>query len=187
MVWRNKVKFCILGILCAIAILSTYFLASLSNASFLVVVSESMEPTLYTGDIVIIGQSDNAYSSFKDVKVGDIIAFEEPRKTESGKTEFGRNKIIVHRVVQISDSPYGDTIVTKGDANPYPIQFVDFPITNDDYVGRVDYIIPYIGLVLIYIDILVRVAFPPMLYILIAIAAGVLIVIKVSRRKGLLI
>jgi signal peptidase len=90
-------------------------------------------------------------------------------------------------VVQISDSPYGDTIVTKGDANPYPIQFVDFPITNDDYVGRVDYIIPYIGLVLIYIDILVRVAFPPMLYILIAIAAGVLIVIKVSRRKGLLI
>jgi signal peptidase len=182
MVWRNKVKFCILGILCAIAILSTYFLASLSNASFLVVVSESMEPTLYTGDIVIIGQSDNAYSSFKDVKVGDIIAFEE-----SGKTESGRNKIIVHRVVQISDSPYGDTIVTKGDANPYPIQFVDFPITNDDYVGRVDYIIPYIGLVLIYIDILVRVAFPPMLYILIAIAAGVLIVIKVSRRKGLLI
>src|SRR5215216_376975 len=177
MVWRNKVKFCILGILCAIAILSTYFLASLSNASFLVVVSESMEPTLYTGDIVIIGQSDNAYSSFKDVKVGDIIAFEEP----------GRNKIIVHRVVQISHSPYGDTIVTKGDANPYPIQFVDFPITNDDYVGRVDYIIPYIGLVLIYIDILVRVAFPPMLYILIAIAAGVLIVIKVSRRKGILI
>ena len=187
MVWRNKVKFCILGILCAIAILSTYFLASLSNASFLVVVSESMEPTLYTGDIVIIGQSDNAYSSFKDVKVGNIIAFEEPGKTESGKTESGRNKIIVHRVVQISDSPYGDTIVTKGDANPYPIQFVDFPITNDDYVGRVDYIIPYIGLVLIYIDILVRVAFPPMLYILIAIAAGVLIVIKVSRRKGLLI
>ena len=183
MLWRNSLKFCIVSIICAIAILSTYFLASLSHVSFLVVVSESMEPALNTGDIVIIGQSNNAYSSFKDVQVGDIIAFEEP-----GKTESGRNKIIVHRVVQIGDSPYGDAIViTKGDANPYPIQFVDFPITNDDYVGRVDYIIPYIGLVLIYIDILIRVAFPPMLYILIAIAAGVLIVIKVGRRKGILI
>lgn len=182
MLWKNKLKFCIVGILCAIAILLTYF-AFLSNVSFLVVVSESMEPTLKTGDIVIIGQSNNTYSSFKDVKVGDIIAFEEPRKTESG-----RNKIIVHRVVLIGDSPYGDTIViTKGDANPYPIQFVDFPITNDDYVGRVGYIIPYIGLVLIYIDILIRVVFPPTLYILIAIAAGVLIVFKVSRRKGILI
>jgi signal peptidase I len=182
MLWKNKSKFCLVGILCAIATLSTYF-AFLSNVSFLVVVSESMEPALNTGDIVIIGQSNNAYSSFKDVKVGDIIAFEEPEKTESG-----RNKIIVHRVVHISDSSYGDRIVkTKGDAIPYPIQFVDFPITNNDYVGRVDYIIPYLGLVLIYIDILVRVAFPPMLYILIAAAAGVLIVIKVSRRKGILV
>ena len=169
--------------LCAIAILSTYFFAFLSNVDFLVVVSESMEPTLNTGDIVVIGQSNNAYSSFKDVKVGDIIAFEKP-----GKIESGHNKIIVHRVVHIGDSSYGDRVITtKGDANPYPIQFVDFPITNDDYIGRVNYIMPYIGLVLIYIDILVRVALPPTLYILIAVVAGVLIVIKVSRRKGIIV
>jgi signal peptidase I len=182
MSWRNRSKFYIVGILCSIVILSTYF-AFLSNVSLLVVVSESMEPALTTGDIVIIGQSNNAYSSFKSIKIGDIIAFDEP-----GKAQSGRNEIIVHRVVQIEDNPYGDTIlVTKGDANPYPIQFVDFPITNDDYVGRVDYIIPYIGLVLIYIDILVRVVFPPMLYILIAIAAGVPLLIKFGRRKGTII
>jgi signal peptidase len=181
MLLMNRLKFCLVGILCAIAILSAYIFAFLSNVNFFVVVSESMEPTLNTGDIVVIGQSNNAYSSFKDVKVGDIIAFKEPRKTESG-----HNRIIVHRIVQIDDSLRGDTIIiTKGDANPYPIQFVDFPITNNDYVGRIDYIIPYLGLVLIYIDILVRVAFPPTLYILIAVVAGVLIVIKVSRRKGI--
>ena len=178
MLLGNKLKFCLVGTLSAIAILPTY-LVFLSNYSSLVVVSESMEPALNTGDIVIIGQSNSAYTSFKDVKVGDIIAFEGP-----GKTESSRDKIIVHRVVQITNSPYGDTIIiTKGDANPYPIQFVDFPITNDDYVGRVDHIIPYLGLVLMYIDILVRVALPPALYILIAVAAGILIVIRVSRRK----
>jgi signal peptidase len=178
----SKLKLCLVGILCAIVTLSTYF-AFLSNFNFLVVVSESMEPALNTGDIVIIGQGNNPFSSFKDVKVGDIIAFEKP-----GKTESGHNKIIVHRVVHIGDSSYGDRVVkTKGDANPYPIQFVDFPITKNDYLGRVDYTIPYIGLVLIYIDILVRVAFPPTLYILIALAAGVLIVIKVSRRKGIIV
>jgi signal peptidase I len=182
MVRGNKLKFCIVGVFCAAAILSIS-LAFLPHVSFLVVVSKSMEPALHAGDIVIFDQSNSANTSFKDVKVGDIIAFEEP-----GKTESSREKIIVHRVVQIGDSPYGDTIViTKGDANPFPIQFVDFPITNDDYIGRVDYVIPYVGLVLMYIDILIRVAFPPTLYILIAAAAGVLIVIKVSRGKGILI
>ena len=182
MLLGNRLKFCLVGTLSVMAILSTY-LVFLSNYSSLVVVSESMEPALNTGDIVIIGQSNSTYTSFTDVKVGDIIAFKEP-----GKTESGHNKIIVHRVVHIGDSSYGDRVViTKGDANPYPIQFVDFPITNDDYVGRVNYIIPYIGLVLIYIDILVRVAFPPTLYILIAVVAGVLIVIKVSRRKGIIV
>jgi signal peptidase I len=182
MLWKNKLWFYVVSIACAIAILSTYFGLS-SSTSFLVVVSESMEPTLNTGDIVIIGQSNNYYSSFKEVKVGDIIAFEAPAMTESG-----RNEIIVHRVMQIASSPFGDTIITtKGDANPYPIKSVDFPITNDDYVGRVDYIIPYIGLVLIYVDMLLRVAFPPLLFILIAVAAGVIIIMKVSRRRGILI
>jgi signal peptidase len=139
-----------------------------------------MKPNLNTGDIVIINSNTNPNTSFASLKIGDIIAFEEPK----GEVHAESKKIVVHRVLQISDNPNVERIVTtKGDANRSPIEFVDFPITKEEFVGKVEYSIPYLGLLLIYVDIVLRIIFPPIIYILGAVAAGILIALKIRKRR----
>lgn len=176
MVLSNRFKVCLISISCVFVLFSIYYFATSADIQFFVVVSESMRPKLNTGDIVIINPSTNQDIAFASLKIGDIIAFEEPR-TES-------KKIVVHRVHQISENLNGDRIVTtKGDANHSPIEFVDFPITKDEFVGKVERNIPYLGLFLIYVDIVLRIIFPPILYILGAVAAGILIALKIRKKR----
>lgn len=65
------------------------------------VMSESMEPTIMTGDFVITKKVD-----FEDVEVGDIIVY---RHTY----ENGKYAAIIHRVIEKTDN----YLVTKGDNN----------------------------------------------------------------------
>jgi signal peptidase len=62
------------------------------------VFSDSMDPTFYKGDMIIV------YGD-KNIKVGDIVVFDSP------DTSFSYP--IIHRVVEIKD----DGVVTKGDNN----------------------------------------------------------------------
>jgi signal peptidase len=180
MVLSKRSKVCLVSIVCVIVIFSIYYFATSANVQFFVVVSESMKPNLNTGDIVIINPSSNPNISFASLKIGDIIVFEEPKKEVGAESK----KIVVHRVTQISDNPNVERIVTtKGDANPSPIEFVDFPITKEEFVGKVQYSIPYLGLFLIYIDIILRIVFPPILFILGAVAASILIALKIRKRR----
>jgi signal peptidase len=180
MVLSKRSKVGLVSIFCVIVIFSIYYFAATADVEFFVVVSESMKPNLNTGDIVIINPSSNPNISFASLKIGDIIAFEEPR----GEAHAESKKIVVHRVHQISENLNGERIVTtKGDANHSPIEFVDFPITKDEFVGRVEHNIPYLGLFLIYVDIVLRIIFPPILYILGAVAAGMLIALKIRKRR----
>jgi signal peptidase I len=178
MVLSNRFKVCLISISCVFVIFSIYYFATSADIQFFVVVSESMRPKLNTGDIVIINPNTNQNISFASLKIGDIIAFEEPKRDTESK------KIVVHRVHQISENLNGERIVTtKGDANHSPIEFVDFPITKDEFVGKVEHNIPYLGLLLIYVDIVLRIIFPPILYILGAVAAGILIALKIRKRR----
>ncbi|HET6641092.1 MAG TPA: signal peptidase I [Nitrososphaeraceae archaeon] len=180
MVLSNRFKVCLISISCGFVIFSIYYFATSADIQFFVVVSESMRPKLNTGDIVIINPSANQDITFASLKIGDIIAFEEPKQEAQAESK----KIVVHRVHKISENLNGDRIVTtKGDANHSPIEFVDFPITKDKFVGKVGHSIPYMGLFLIYVDIVLRIIFPPILYILGAVAAGIFIALKIRKRR----
>lgn len=115
---------------------------------FYVVSSGSMIPELQVFDVLVVQGND----PFESVKVGDVIVFDRPS---------GQDRVIVHRVAAItSEDPL--TLRTKGDANPTSIPGTDFPITEEEYIGKVQYVIPQVG----YIT---RVLTPPINYIIIAI------------------
>jgi signal peptidase len=72
----------------------------------MVVMSGSMVPRLPVGGLVFVRPA-----SARDVRVGDIIAFDEPQ------TGHGAATITTHRVVAIQQGPGEPSFRTKGDAN----------------------------------------------------------------------
>jgi len=133
---------------------------------FYVVSSGSMIPTLEVYDVIIV----EGNTPFEDVKKGDIIVFYSP-----GKYELGEERVIVHRVDSIvKEDP--KIIQTKGDNNPRSMKNVDYPITEEIYLGKVEYVIPQVGYV-------TQILQPPINYIIIAIIIGVMIVKQVYSKK----
>ena len=129
---------------------------------FYVVASGSMIPVLEVYDVIII----QGHIPFEEINIGDIIVFDRPSD---------HNRVIVHRVVSIiDDNP--KTIRTQGDANPGSIPGTDFPITEEEYIGKVEYIFPQIG----YVTQLLK---PPVNYVIIAIVIGIMIVKQFSKKK----
>jgi signal peptidase len=134
-----------------------------TNNPFYVVSSGSMIPTLNVNDVLIVRDGH----SFKDLKIGDIIVFNRPE---------GGDRVIVHRVAKIeTDFEGARVITTKGDANPSIIPGTDYPISADDYIGKVIFVIPGIGLV-------TKVISPPVNYIIIAVILAVLFFSRVGRK-----
>ncbi len=130
---------------------------------FYVVASGSMIPVLQVYDVLIV----QGHEPFEDIKVGDVIVFNRPS---------GHDRVIVHRVASIiNDDP--KIIRTQGDANPASIPGTDFPITKEEYIGKVAYVIPQIG----YVTQILK---PPMNYIIIVIVVGIMIVKQISKKKN---
>ena len=149
---------------------------------FYVVASGSMIPVLEIYDVLTV-QGDcfdlggfldyedcirfSWYTTFEDIEVGDIIVFNRPSD---------HNRVIVHRVVSIiGDDP--KTIRTQGDANPGSIPGTDFPITEEEYIGKVAYTLPQVG----YITQLLK---PPINYVIIVIVVGIMIVKQFAKKKN---
>ncbi len=130
---------------------------------FYVVASGSMIPVLQVYDVLIV----QGHEPFEDIKVGDIIVFNRPS---------GHDRVIVHRVASIIDDE-PKTIRTKGDANPASIPGTDFPITKEEYIGKVAYVIPQVG----YVTQLLK---PPINYIIIVIVIGIMVVKQMSKKKS---
>ncbi len=130
---------------------------------FYVVSSGSMIPNLNIFDVIVV----QGHVSFDQLKVGDIIVFNRPD---------GHDKVIVHRVAEIlNQNPL--VIRTKGDANPGSIPGTDFPITKNDYIGKVVYVVPQIGYV-------TRILTPPINYIIIAVIVGIMLVKQFGKPKS---
>ena len=129
---------------------------------FYVVASGSMIPVLQVYDVLIV----QGHESFEDIEIGDIIVFNRPSD---------HNRVIVHRVAAILDED-PKTIRTKGDANPGSIPGTDFPITEEEYIGKVIHTLPQVG----YVTQLLK---PPVNYVIIAIVIGVMIVKQISKKK----
>ena len=129
---------------------------------FYVVSSGSMVPELNVFDVLVV----QGHDPFETVEIGDIIVFNRPS---------GHDRVIVHRVASIiDDDPY--TIRTKGDANPASIPGTDFPITEEEYIGKVQYVVPQVGYV-------TRILAPPINYIIIAIIVGIMIFKQFAKKK----
>lgn len=76
----------------------TVLTLTLTNTLTLAVVEgKSMEPLLWTGDIVIVYKSD-------EIRVGDVVIYKS------------RENYVIHRVIEIRSNCY----LIKGDNNPLP-------------------------------------------------------------------
>lgn len=130
---------------------------------FYVVSSGSMIPNLNIFDVIIV----QGNVPFEKINIGDIIVFNRPQI---------HDKVIVHRVAEIlNDDPR--IVRTKGDNNPGSIPGTDFPITKQDYIGKVVYVIPQIGYV-------TRILTPPINYIIIAVIVGIMLVKQLGKSKS---
>tara|TARA_B110000014_G_scaffold262248_1_gene255807 strand:- start:151 stop:897 length:747 start_codon:yes stop_codon:yes gene_type:complete len=140
---------------------------------FYVVSSGSMIPTLEVYDIIIV----EGNTPFQHIQKGDIIVFYAPAAYEKHLKgeKGGEERVIVHRVDTIvSENP--KTIQTKGDANPRSMKNVDYPITEKNYLGKVEHVVPQIG----YITQILQ---PPINYIIIAVIIGVMVIKQLSKKK----
>ncbi len=129
---------------------------------FYVVASGSMIPELEVYDVLVV----QGHVPFEDIEIGDIIVFNRPSD---------HNRVIVHRVVSITDDD-PKTLRTKGDANPASIPGTDFPITQEEYIGKVEYILPQVG----YVTQLLK---PPINYVIIAVVIGIMVVKQIVKKK----
>ena len=130
---------------------------------FYVVASGSMIPVLQVYDVLIV----QGHEPFEDIEIGDIIVFDRPSD---------HNRVIVHRVASILDDE-PKTIRTKGDANPASIPGTDYPITEEEYIGKVVYTLPQVG----YVTQLIK---PPINYVIIAIVIGIMFYRHMSKKKN---
>ncbi len=89
-----------------------------------VVTGVSMEPTLHTGDLVIVRPVDT-----DDLKLGDIVRF------AVGSTP------VMHRITEIQETTNGRVFVTQGDNNNTP----DDPLLEGQIEGEIILTIPKLG------------------------------------------
>ncbi|KFM20836.1 Peptidase S24-like protein [Marine Group I thaumarchaeote SCGC AAA799-D07] len=159
---KGIIKDIVIVIICVAVIwigLQAYF--GTSNP-FYVVSSGSMYPELAMYDIIVV----TGHAQFDDVRVGDIIVFERPKD---------QAKVIVHRVVAIVDDD-PKLLRTKGDNNQASIPGTDFPITAENYLGTVAYVIPQVGFI-------TKILQPPINYIIIAVIVGIMVIRQISKGK----
>ena len=90
------------------------------------VVSGSMEPSLYAGDIVFV----NTNIDFEDVEIGDVIIFKH------------RGMNIIHRVIETMTINEKTYFKTKGDANKFDDGFV---VSTENFSGKALFHIDKIG------------------------------------------
>ena len=101
----------------------------------MVVVTDSMSPTIKGGDMVI-----DRKTAPEDVKVGDIISFFDPTNA--------RNEIVItHRVVRIEEENGSYRYFTKGDANNTED---GVPVPDSRLVGVYRVTIPLLGKIVLF-------------------------------------
>jgi signal peptidase I len=118
----------------AIGIFGVIVAPSVFGGRSLTVMSGSMEPALGVGDVVINSRVHPA-----EVRVGDIITFNDPE---------GTGKLITHRVRRMQIEHGRAHVVTKGD-NANAVERWDIPATGS--LGRVEYRVPLLGFLVFWL------------------------------------
>jgi signal peptidase len=92
------------------------------------VLSGSMEPTIHTGDVVVVRPIKPV-----EARVGDVVTFQDPNDSR---------RLITHRLRKARVRDGVAQMVTKGDANNTPERW---SVPADGRIGQVRYRIPYLG------------------------------------------
>lgn len=123
----------ILIFLALIGYLSVMSYGFITGIRVFVVTSNSMQPTLRVGD-VLLAKSQEHYN------LEDIISFNSD------------NAVVTHRIVKIQSTVeasmknFDYTFFTKGDSN----EMIDMkPVSSREVIGKIIFILPYIGLVIL--------------------------------------
>ncbi|MFH1650884.1 MAG: signal peptidase I [Chloroflexota bacterium] len=121
-----------------IAVCAMAFLSIRGSMPFMPIFGSSMEPTLQSGNLLLIEPIDP-----KSVKVGDIIVYSVPRLI---REYYNYPPTVSHRVIEVKTDHPGLRFRTKGDnAGEDP-----FSVRPDDIRGTVGDQIPYLGLPLLF-------------------------------------
>jgi len=98
---------------------------SVFGYSFYYVLTQSMEPEIMSGEMIL-----GKYTDPEKLQVGDVITY-------VGETGTLKDKIITHKIIEINE----DTFITQGVANDIP----DPPIGADQILSRYIATIPVAG------------------------------------------
>jgi len=108
-----------------------------NDNSTYIMIGNSMSPSIRDNDGMIV---DSRFP-FDKLNVGDIIVFNSYDTSNSGQ-----HITIIHRVAQIITDDQGDRIIrTKGDANPGSIPGIDYPVFQQNYIGKVISVMPQLA------------------------------------------
>lgn len=135
---RTKRLFKIIILVCLIILFLINLILSFEEHTHILgiymfnIVSESMEPTFYKNDLAVVRKCQ-----LNELKKGDIITFKQD------------DRIISHRILQITKEKGDIRFITKGDNNE--VADKDAVLPNDVY-GKVCFIIPKLGIVVHYIQ-----------------------------------
>jgi signal peptidase len=105
------------------------------NARPYTVVSGSMEPSIMTGDVVLVRSTKPS-----DVRLGDVVMFRDQRHPD---------RLITHRVRGLRFRGARAAFVTKGDANT---EVERWKVARNGWIARVVYRIPKVGRVALAVD-----------------------------------
>lgn len=128
----ETVLYVIIGVVLALAGNQGLAFALSTEMPVVAVESNSMVPTFYQGDILIIQGVHDPSDYIDFLKVGDVIVFQPE----------GRDIPIVHRLVKINAD---GSFQTLGDANSGNQLPFETHITSDQIKGKMIMIIPYLG------------------------------------------
>jgi signal peptidase len=109
----------------------------LLGANLLVVLSQSMEPNIPMGSIVV----SQPVAAADEIGVGDVITFQAPGPD-------GDPALITHRVVEVLGGGIGVRFRTQGDAVEDPDMSL---VSSSDLVGRVWLSLPLVGYLIAFI------------------------------------
>jgi signal peptidase len=176
---RDYVQTAVMIIAAIVAVLVFWYGLSFvmgTGNPILAVASESMEPVLYRGDLILIEgiqSTADIYAASADADPqGDIIVFHKP---------IGIDELIVHRAISKEDNGDGTyTITTKGDNNRVPD---GWKVEEEHVVGRYLGKIPWVGhIALLFAETEVKIAFI-LLWVVILLIVELAPVIR-KRLKG---
>ena len=135
---------------------------SIGNSIPLIVLTESMEPKIHDGDLIIVKKAD-----IDDIDVGDVISYYDP--------DSRSNSIVTHRVIEVLTDESGKSFRTMGDNNDVEDRLA-VPAKNIIGVWE-GFCIRFLGNIMLFMQSTLG------LIVCIGIPVAALIVYEVVRRK----